>query len=169
MQLRNVVRRIAIFGVAAVAAGSVTAGSALAAPTAAQAHRADHPGWLLLSPKSGLLTDNPIANYSTTKACPKSHRALAAVTLAGEGDAPIFVGGNFVPTHTPPSGTLNSTSLRSVVLANNLTTGYYEIDLLCFNDDFSGFVKADRNWIRIDVEAGTWRRILSWLPLRETR
>ncbi|MFY1634950.1 hypothetical protein ACN27F_17035 [Solwaraspora sp. WMMB335] len=164
MQLRNVRRRVAVLAVAAAAAVA-----AIAAPTAAQAHHGHRPGWLILSPTSGLLTDNPIADYSTTKPCPANHRAVGAVALEGGDGTPLFVGGNFVPTTTPPSGTLNSTSLRSVVLANDLTTGYYELGVYCFNDDYTSYVTANRTWIKIDVEAGTWRRVFSWAFTQETK
>lgn len=154
MRHRNVRRGAMVLGVA-VAAAAV---SALAVPTAAQAHHPSNlPGLLVLSPFNGALTDNPVADYWTTKPCPTNYRALATVALESPDGTSNFLTANFVPTGTLPSGSLDSTSLRSVVLANDLTTGYYEVDLLCFNSDFSGVATADKTWIKIDVAAATWR------------
>lgn len=158
MNNRNVRRGIAVLGLAVAAVVP-----ALASPAAAQASptKVSIPGLLRLTPSSGQLTDNPIAAYKTTKACPADHRALGAVVLQGSDGTPNFLGGNFTPTDAKPSGTLEGSSLQSVVLAAGLTTGYYEVDVQCYNDDFSDAADADVNVIRIDVENGTWCSLVS--------
>ncbi|MFD0742116.1 hypothetical protein ACFQ1L_09670 [Phytohabitans flavus] len=154
MKIRNIRRSLAIFGVAVATAVAV-----IAAPTAAQAHGSKHrgfelPGLLTLSPKSGALTTAPVATFSTTKACPSNYRASGVVALQQDGE-PKFLSGNFVPTTAKPSGTLDD-ALIFTVLTNDITTGWYEIDVLCYNDAFE-WVRGNVNAIKIDVEAGTWR------------
>jgi hypothetical protein len=155
---RNVRRAAAICTLAAAALA--------VAPAAAQAQsvKVQIPGLLSLTPSHGALTDNPIANYQTTKACPADHRALGAVVLPSADGTPNFLGGNFTPTAAKPTGTLADTSLLSVVRAADLATGYYEVDVLCYNADFTDAVKADVNVIRVDVENGTWCSLISRAP-----
>lgn len=155
MKFRSLRRGVAILGVAAAAAVSV-----IAAPTAAEAHgiQLQLPGLLRLSPRSGSVDDDPIGNYSTTKACPASYRTMAMVALQAHDGTPNRLSGNLVPTAEKPSGALN-TALKFVILSSDLTTGYYEVDLLCYNADFKS-VKADVNLIKVNVEAGTWFAVI---------
>ncbi|MDQ7911135.1 hypothetical protein RB614_42265 [Phytohabitans sp. ZYX-F-186] len=153
MKLRNVRRSLAVFGATAAAAVAV-----IAAPAPAQAHGGNWPGLLRLSPTKGSVNDNPMASYSATKACPADHRTAGMVALAAPDGTSLRLSGNFVPTAARPSGTLD-TALIFTVLAGNLTTGYYEVDVLCFNAAFES-VKADVNLIKIDVEAGTWKALI---------
>lgn len=158
MNKRLVRRGIAVLGLAVAALLP-----ALASPAAAQASATtiNIPGLLSLTPASGKLTDNPIATYKTTKACPADHRAAGAVALLSKDGTPNFLGDAFTPTAAKPSGTLAGSSLQSIVLASKLTTGFYEVDLLCLNDDFSDAYKADVNVIHLDVEKGTWCILVS--------
>jgi len=134
---------------------AATAVAALIAPSVAQAS-AFHPGKLKLTPSSGSLQDKPIASYQATKACPAANRALANVSLDEGNGVSDPLTQNFIPTATPPSGSLSIVSLGSVVLSSDLPSGGYRLDLLCYNDDFSSTVTADSVWIHIDNEAGTW-------------
>jgi hypothetical protein len=144
----------------AAAIATFAAAALAVAPAAAQAHtqpaKVQLPGIVSLTPGHGLLTDNPIANYKTTKACAADHRALGAVVLESPDGTPNFLSDNFTPTAAKPSGSLAGTSLLSVVRAADLTTGWYEVDVLCYNADFTDAAKADVNVIHIDVEDGTW-------------
>lgn len=156
MKNKNVRRGMAIF-VAAVAA-AVAVG---VAPAPAQAHGHGHfelPGLLLLSPGKGSLADDPMATFSTTKACPADHRAAANVSLRGPDGLPRQLSSNILPTSARPQGTVDS-ALLFTVQADDLQTGYYEIDLVCY-DDNSDLVKADINLIKIDVAAGTWKALV---------
>ena len=150
-------------GVALLGLAGAALMAALAVAPAAQAapETATHtfvPGLLLLNPWTGSLDDRPIGTYQATRACPTNNRAFGSVSLLRE-DGSVL--GNaapvFISTSELPSGTLSTSSLSDFVRAFNLTSGYYQIEVRCFNDDFASVVTADKNWIKIDLDKGTWR------------
>ncbi|BCB84703.1 hypothetical protein [Phytohabitans suffuscus] len=158
MKLRNVRRSLAALGVAVATAVSVIAVPAAAQAQGAKPHHGFELPLLRFSPSSGSVNDDPMANFSAGKKCPAGYRTLAMVALQAPDGTAQRLSANFVPTDVRPSGVLN-TALRFVILSGDLTTGYYEVDLLCYNAAFEP-VKANVNVIKIDVEAGTWRAIV---------
>jgi len=150
----RIVRRAALLlGLAGAMAGAVLSAPAAQAATPHQSR----PGLLVLDPGQGSLTDKPVADYHATKACPSPNRALAQVALEGsDGTFIDTMTADFTPTAAVPSGSLDTASLSLYALAHGLSSGDYQIAVLCYNDDFSNVVTADTVTIEIDTAAGTW-------------
>jgi hypothetical protein len=153
------IRKATTRAVCLAAAGIL--GSTTLFATAAQAAVGDGPGGLTLTPTSGTTHDDPIANFTAANACPADHRNQGAVGFLSEDEFPVLVGltSNFTPTATPPSGRLDEgTGLADVMAANGLSSGDYQIAVVCFTPTFDTVV-PDNVWIHVDLEGGTWNVI----------
>ena len=147
----QLVRRAVSLAGAALA----VAGVALLAPSAASA--AD-PGVLHLYPTSGSTVATPFATWSADLPCPADFRTGGSVVLVNaDTKAVANVGGTFVPTANPPSGSMSATvSLATAMDVLHLASGDHQIVVNCANDDYSANVYADVVTIHVDLAAGTW-------------